>query len=153
MDQIDKKILHLLQADSNLQISEIADRVGISTSPCWRRIRKLEEAGVIQARVALLDKEKLNLGLTAVISIKTQKHDLAWLEEFASVVNAMPEAIDFYRMTGETDYVIRMVVPDMKAYDQVYKRLISAIDVFDVSASFVMEEIKSTTALPLDYVD
>ena len=151
MDQIDKKILHLLQADSNLQISEIADQVGMSTSPCWRRIRKLEEEGVIQSRVALLNKEKLNLGLTAVISIKTQKHDLDWLEKFAKVVNAMPEAVDFYRMTGETDYVIRMVVPDMKAYDEAYKRLISAIDVFDVSASFVMEEIKSTTALPLDY--
>ena len=151
MDQIDKKILHLLQADSNLQISEIADQVGMSTSPCWRRIRTLEDEGVIQSRVALLNKEKLNLGLTAVISIKTQKHDLDWLEKFAKVVNAMPEAVDFYRMTGETDYVIRMVVPDMKAYDEAYKRLISAIDVFDVSASFVMEEIKSTTALPLDY--
>lgn len=151
MDKIDKKILQLLQSDSDLQISDIADKVGLSTSPCWRRIRKLEEAGVIRARVALLDKEKLNLGLTAVISIKTQKHDLNWLEKFARAVNAMPEAVDFYRMTGETDYVIRMVVPDMKSYDQAYKRLISQIDVFDVSASFVMEEIKSTTALPLDY--
>jgi Lrp/AsnC family transcriptional regulator len=136
MDRIDKKILHLLQTDAGLQIAEIAQQVGISTSPCWRRIRKLEEQGVIRARVMLLDKAKLNLGLTALIRIKTQH---------------MPEVVDFYRMTGETDYVIRMVVPDMKAYDLAYKRLISRVEIFDVSASFVMEEIKSTTALPLDY--
>jgi Lrp/AsnC family transcriptional regulator len=151
MDRIDKKILHLLQTDAGLQIAEIAQQVGISTSPCWRRIRKLEEQGVIRARVMLLDKAKLNLGLTALIRIKTQQHDVKWLEKFAEAVVAMPEVVDFYRMTGETDYVIRMVVPDMKAYDLAYKRLISRVEIFDVSASFVMEEIKSTTALPLDY--
>jgi Lrp/AsnC family transcriptional regulator len=153
MDEIDKKILQLLQSDAELQISEIGERAGISASACWRRIKLLEEAGVIRGRVALLDREKINLGLVAMVAIRTNRHDRQWLSAFAKAVNTMPEVVDFYRMSGDIDYLIKIVVPDMKSYDAAYKRLISAVEIFDVSASFVMEEIKSTTKLPLDYVD
>lgn len=152
MDDIDKKILGILQEDTTLPVAEIARRVGLSTTPCWRRIQKLEEASVIRARVALLDSEKLNAGVTVFVSIKTDKHDANWYQTFSRVVRAFPEVVEFYRMSGDIDYLLRVVVPDIQAYDRFYQRLIAQVELYDVSSSFSMEQIKYTTALPLDYV-
>lgn len=152
MDHIDKKILTLLQEDATLSIAEIAERVGLSTTPCWRRIQKLEEAGVIDKRVTLLDPEKLNVGVTVFVSIRTSQHNIEWLEAFAAAVAKIPEVVEFYRMSGDIDYLLRVVVPDIAGYDAVYKKLIKAADLSDVSSSFAMERIKYTTALPLSYV-
>ena len=152
MDAIDRKILTLLQRDCTLPVAEVAERVGLSASPCWRRIQNLEAAGVIARRVALLDRQKLNLGVVVFVRIKTQDHSQGWLEAFAATVEAIDEVVEFYRMTGDTDYLLRLVVPSIDAYDAVYKRLIGIPGLADVSASFAMEEIKHTTALPLDYV-
>lgn len=151
MDDIDKKILGILQEDTTLPVAEIAKRVGLSTTPCWRRIQKLEDAGVIRARVALLDAEKLNAGVTVFVSIKTDKHDAAWYRTFSQVVKEFPEVVEFYRMSGDIDYLLRVVVPDIGAYDEFYQRLIAKVELYDVSSSFSMEQIKYTTALPLDY--
>ena len=151
MDDIDKKILGILQEDTTLPVAEIARRVGLSTTPCWRRIQKLEEAGVIRARVALLDAEKLNAGVTVFVSIKTDKHDANWYRTFSQVVREFPEVVEFYRMSGDIDYLLRVVVPDIGAYDRFYQRLIAKVELYDVSSSFSMEQIKYTTALPLDY--
>ena len=152
MDRIDSAILVLLQDNAELSIQEIADRVGLSSTPCWRRIQKLEEAGVIRKRVALLDAQKLNLGVTVFVAVRTNQHNQAWWERFKSAVVAIPEVVEFYRMSGEVDYLLRVVVPDIAAYDEVYKRLIEAVDLYDVSSSFAMEQIKYTTALPLELV-
>lgn len=151
MDVIDKKILDILQVDTTLAVAEIAQKVGLSTTPCWRRIQKLEAAGVIRSRVALLDAEKLNAGVTVFVSIKTDKHDAAWYQGFSRAVNAFPEVVEFYRMSGDIDYLLRVVVPDIGAYDRFYQRLIEQVELYDVSSSFSMEQIKYTTALPLDY--
>ena len=151
MDEIDRKILSYLQADSSLPVGEIAKRVGLSATPCWRRIRNLEEAGIIQGRVALLNPEKLNLGVTVFVGVKTSQHNYEWLERFAKAVADIDEVVEFYRMSGDIDYMLRVVVPDIAGYDAVYKRLIQTADLSDVSSSFAMERIKYTTALPLDY--
>ena len=151
MDRIDKKILDFLQTDATLPVGDIAARVGLSATPCWRRIRNLEKAGIIQRRVALLDPEKLNLGITVFVALKTSQHNYEWLENFADAVSGIDEVVEFYRMSGDTDYLLRIVVPDIAGYDAVYKRLIQAADLSDVSSSFAMERIKYTTALPLDY--
>ncbi|MGE0719838.1 MAG: Lrp/AsnC family transcriptional regulator [Alphaproteobacteria bacterium] len=151
MDEIDMKILALLQEDCALSNAEIAERVGLSATPCWRRIRALEEAGVIRGRVALLDRDKLGVGVTVFVSVRTNQHNPEWLARFAAAVERIPEVVEFYRMAGEVDYLLRIVVPDIAAYDGVYKRLIAAIDLYDVSSAFAMEEIKWTTALPLAY--
>ncbi len=153
MDDFDTKILGLLQQDATLPVAEIAEKVGLSTTPCWRRIHKLEAAGVIRARVALLDGAMLNAGVTVFVAVRTSRHDRDWLEQFAAVVSALPEVVEFYRMSGEIDYLLRVVVPDIAAYDGVYKRLIERIALADVSSSFAMEQIKYTTALPLDYAE
>lgn len=152
MDGIDRKILTLLQRNCALSVAEVAERVGLSASPCWRRIQNLEAAGVIARRVALLDRQKLNLGVVVFVRIKTQDHSQNWLEGFAAAVEKIDEVVEFYRMTGEIDYLLRIVVPDIDAYDAVYKRLIGIPGLADVSASFAMEEIKHTTALPLNYL-
>ncbi|MFQ5468188.1 MAG: Lrp/AsnC family transcriptional regulator [Kiloniellaceae bacterium] len=151
MDRIDLKILDCLQRDATLPVAEIAERVGLSTSPCWRRIRALEEAGVIRARVALLDAHKLNVGVTAFVRLRAARHDHDWLEGFAKAVAGMPEVVEFYRMSGDIDYLLRIVVSDIADYDAVYKRLIKAAAFADVSSSFALEEIKYTTALPLGH--
>lgn len=151
MDAIDRKILTFLQEDATLSVGDIAERVGLSATPCWRRIRNLEDAGIIQNRVALLNPEKLNLGVTVFVGVKTSQHNYEWLEKFAKAVENIDEIVEFYRMSGETDYLLRVVVPDIAGYDAVYKRLIQAVDLTDVSSSFAMERIKFTTALPLDY--
>ncbi len=151
MDRFDRHILEILQDDATLSVAEIAHRVSLSTTPCWRRIRKLEENGVITRRVALLDRVALNVGVTVFVAIKTNQHAVDWLERFARTVGEIPEVVEFYRMSGETDYLIKIVVPDIETYDEVYKRLISAIEIYDVSSSFAMEQIKYTTALPVTY--
>ena len=151
MDRLDRRILACLQANSTLSIAEIAERVGLSATPCWRRIQNLENAGVIRGRVALLDPEKLNVGVTVFVRVKTREHSYEWLESFAAAVAGIDEVVEFYRMSGEIDYLLRVVVPDIAAYDAVYKRLISKASFADVSSSFAMEQIKYTTALPLDY--
>ena len=153
MDRIDRKILAELQEDATLPVAEIAERVGLSTTPCWRRIQNLEKSGVIRRRVALLDAKQLNLGVTVFARIKTQQHSLDWLERFAAAVAGIDEVVEFYRLSGDIDYLLRIVVPDIESYDAVYKRLIAAADLADVSSSFAMEQIKFTTALPLHYAE
>ena len=151
MDGIDRKILALLQCDATPSVAEIADRVGLSTTPCWRRIQNLEKRGVIRARVALLDPRALNVGVTVFARVKTSQHNIDWLKDFAQAVARIDEVVEFYRMSGDIDYLLKIVVPDIERYDAVYKRLIAAADFADVSSSFAMEEIKFTTELPLDY--
>jgi Lrp/AsnC family transcriptional regulator len=151
MDDLDRRILSILQEDATLPVATVAERVGLSPTPCWRRIQKLEEAGVIRARVAVLDPAKLNVGVTVFVSVRTNQHDLAWLEKFAQAVRDFPEVVEFYRMSGDVDYLLRIVVPDIAAYDAVYKRLIARVALSDVSSAFAMETIKYTTALPLGY--
>ncbi len=151
MDTIDRNILRCLQEDATVPVAEIAERVGLSTTPCWRRIQNLEKAGVIRKRVALLDPEKLNLGVTVFCRLRTSQHNYDWLEGFAKAVAGIDEVVEFYRVSGEIDYLLRIVVPDIAGYDAVYKRLIRAADLADVSSSFAMETIKYTTALPVRY--
>jgi Lrp/AsnC family transcriptional regulator len=151
MDRIDKRILELLQADVNLSTADIADQVGLSTTPCWRRIQKLESDGVISNRVALLNRDKLNLGVDVFVAVKTNQHNWEWLEQFSATVSEFSEVVEFYRMAGESDYLLRVVVPDIPAFDAFYKKLVQTTELADVSSSFAMEQIKYTTALPLDY--
>ncbi|MFP6742506.1 MAG: Lrp/AsnC family transcriptional regulator [Alphaproteobacteria bacterium] len=153
MDNIDRNILAQLQADSTIGVADLAERVGLSTTPCWRRIQNLEKAGVIRARVALLDAKALNVGVTVFVRLRTSQHSYDWLESFAAKVAAIDEVIEFYRMSGDVDYLLKIVVPDIASYDDVYKRLIKSAEFSDVNSAFAMEEIKYTTALPLDYVD
>jgi Lrp/AsnC family transcriptional regulator len=151
MDKLDKRILDLLQKDGSLTAAEIAERVGLSKVPCWRRIQRMQEAGVIRQTVALLDAKSLNVGTTVFVMMKTANHSAAWFERFQKAVRDVPEITEIYRMSGDVDYLMRIVVPDIEAYDVVYKKLIASIDLLDVSASFALETIKSTTALPLHY--
>src|ERR1700741_4176585 len=150
MDPIDRKILSLLQTNAGLSIAEIAAKVGLSQTPCWKRIQKMEQAGVIKARVALLDAKRLNLGLTVFVIIRTNQHDDVWLQKFARAVKEMNEITAIWRMAGDIDYLLRVVVKDMDAYDAFYKRLIKRVALSDVSSAFVMEEIKYSPLLPLD---
>lgn len=147
----DRAILRLLQENARRPIAEIAEAVHLSPAPCWRRIQKLKESGVIKKEVALCDPARLNVGVTVFVAIRTNQHSLAWLDRFAKGVAEVPEVIEFYRMSGEVDYLLRVVVPDIDSYDAVYKRLIQISELSDVSSSFAMEQIKYTTALPLDY--
>jgi Lrp/AsnC family transcriptional regulator len=151
LDEMDVKILKLLQQDCTRSVADIGKQVGLSTTPCWRRIQKLEEAGVIQRRVAILDAPRVNAGVTVFVSIKTDQHSLAWLEKFHTAVIDFPEVVEFYRMSGEVDYLLRVVVPDIAAYDRFYKKLIARIEISKVSSAFAMEQIKYTTALPLSF--
>ncbi len=153
MDRIDRKILAGLQQDASRSVAEIAEQAGLSTTPCWRRIQKLEKDGVIRRRVALLDAAKLNCGVTVFVHLRTSQHNYDWLEKFSKAVERMEEVVEFYRMSGDIDYLLRVVVPDIASYDAVYKRLIKAADFAGVSSSFALEEIKNTTALPLGYAD
>ncbi|HEY0918206.1 Lrp/AsnC family transcriptional regulator [Devosia sp.] len=151
MDKIDRKILSLLQKDATTPVAEIGRKVGLSTTPCWRRIQKMEEDGVIRARVAVLDPVKVNAGVTVFVSVRTNEHNDAWMRKFSSVVEDLNEVVEFYRMSGDVDYLLRVVVPDIAAYDAFYKKLISKIALSDVSSSFAMGQIKYTTALPLEF--
>jgi len=151
MDDTDKRILTLLQRDCAMSLNEISDRVNLSRNACWNRIRQLEAQSVITRRVALLDREQLNLDLTVFIAVRTNQHSAEWLANFRAAVRELPEITAIYRTTGETDYLLQAVVPNMKAYDALYQRIIDKVELTDVSSSFVMEEIKRTTELPLGY--
>ncbi len=151
LDEMDIKILRLLQEDCTRPVADMGRDVGLSTTPCWRRIQKLEEAGVITRRVALLDAALVNVGVTAFVQIKTDQHNLEWLERFRSAVQDLPEVVEAYRMSGDIDYMLRVVVPDIAAYDAFYKRLIGKLEIAKVSSAFAMEQMKYTTALPLQY--
>ncbi len=150
-DAIDRQLLAELQDDAAGSLEDLGQRVGLSRNACWNRIRRMEEQGVIRRRVALVDPDKINLGLSVVILIRTNEHDPDWLETFAREMRTIPEIQSVYRMTGDLDYLVRARVPNVAAYDQLYQRLIRKVRLADVSASFVMQEIKETTALPLDY--
>lgn len=150
-DDMDVKILQLLQEDCTRSVADVGKAVGLSTTPCWRRIQKLEERGVIARRVAILDAQKVCAGVTVFVSIKTDQHALGWLEKFHDAVAAFPEVVEFYRMSGDVDYLLRVVVPDIAAYDDFYKKLISRIDISKVSSAFAMEQIKYTTEMPLEF--
>ena len=141
------------QRDASISIEDLAEKIHLSRNACWRRVKQLEERGIIRSRVVLVDQAKINLGLTAFIAIRTSQHDAKWLDRFRAAVRDIPEIIGVYRTTGETDYMLQAVVPDIAGYDRLYKRLIAKIPLTDVSSSFVMEKIKETTVLPLDYAD
>ena len=149
IDTTDRKILTQLQRHADIGLDALGERIGLSRNACWRRIKALEAAGVIRSRVALLDAEALDLGLTVIIQIRTDRHDPDWSAKFARATRAMPEILGAYRMTGDLDYLIRARVRDVADYDRLYQRLIAQVPLSDVSASFVMEEIKETTELPL----
>lgn len=151
-DRFDRQILHQLQVRCDLPVATLAERIGLSTNACWRRIKRLEDSGVIKARVALLDEAALGLKITVFVAVKTNEHNDAWLTRFAAGVNAIPEIVEFYRMSGETDYLLKIVVRDIEDYDRVYKKLIAVAPLHDVSSMFAMERIKVSTALPLEGV-
>jgi Lrp/AsnC family transcriptional regulator len=152
MDRLDHKILELLQKDASLPAAEVAEKVGLSKAPCWRRIQRLHDAGVIRRIVAVLDPKAVNVGTTVFVTVKAASHSQAWFDRFARAVRDIPEIVELYRLSGNVDYLMRVVVPGIDAYDEVYKKLIANCDFLDVSASFSLETIKSTTALPLTYV-
>ena len=149
MDDADRKILALLQENAALSLAEISEQVGLSSTPCWKRIQKLEKEGVIRKRVALLDGHKVGVGITVFVSIRTSTHSPDWLTKFADSVATMPEVVEAYRMSGDVDYMLRVVVSDIAAYDSFYKRLIATVPLTDVTSRFAMETIKYTTALPV----
>jgi Lrp/AsnC family transcriptional regulator len=151
MDATDRKLLDILQRDAGLSLDELSERVALSRNACWRRVKRLEDDGIIKGRVTLLDASRINVGLTAFIALRTTEHSAKWLDQFSKAVRDIPEIVGVYRMTGDVDYLLQAVIPDVAAYDRLYKRLIGKITLADVSSSFVMEEIKATTVLPLDY--
>jgi len=153
LDATDRELLRLLQQDAEMPMAKLAEAVNLSPTPCWRRVQRLKDEGVITKQVMLLDPRKLNLGVTVFVAVRTNHHSQAWFEKFHAAVKEIPEVVEFYRMSGDVDYLLRVVVPSIGAYDLVYKRLIRSSDLFDVSSSFAMEEIKFTTALPLTYAD
>ena len=149
MDSYDRHILELLQADAALSVGELAERIALSKTACWRRVQKLEREGVIRGRVTLLEPASVKLGLTVYVVVRTNQHNDTWAQRFRDVIADIPEVLEAYRMSGDLDYLLKAVVSDMDGYDRLYKKLIRA-DLFDVSSSFVMETLKQTTALPLD---
>ena len=151
IDATDRKLLRLLQQDAEQPLNQLAAAVNLSPTPCWRRIQRLKEAGIITRQVVLLDPRKVNLPVTVFVSVKTNEHNDAWMRKFSGVIDEFPEVVEFYRMSGEVDYLMRVVVPDIGAYDAFYKKLISKINLTDVSSAFAMGQIKYTTALPLDF--
>ena len=153
LDAIDRKLLEMLQLDCDIPVAELAAAVQLSTTPCWRRVQRMKDAGVITGNVALVDPKSVNVGVTVFVNIKTSQHSQAWFDRFHATVESIPEVVEFYRMSGDIDYLLRIVVPDIGAYDGVYKRLIAGTQLFDVSSSFAMEQLKFTTALPLRYAD
>ncbi|KZD07409.1 Lrp/AsnC family transcriptional regulator [Oceanibaculum pacificum] len=146
MDRIDRKILVALQENANISVAELADRVGLSQTPCWKRVQRLEASEIILKRVALVAPEKIGLGLTIFVEVETANHSNDWLRSFAETVSAMPEVMEFYRMAGDVDYMLRVVVPDMAGYNDFYTRLIASVPLKKVTARFAMEKLKFTTA-------
>ncbi len=151
MDKIDLEILSLLQKDSSIALADLAQAVHLSVTPCWRRVQKLQEDGVIRQQVTLCDPVKLNLGLTVMVALKAARHNEKWMQGFIAGVGSIPEIVEIFRMSGDLDYLLKVHVPDMAGFDLVYKKLVKVADLQDVSSSFVMEVIKNTTALPLHY--
>ncbi|MDO8692547.1 MAG: Lrp/AsnC family transcriptional regulator [Sheuella sp.] len=151
MDKKDREILRLLQNDASISINELAAAVNLTPTPCWRRVQKLQSDGVIQKQVAICSATKLNLGLTTFVTIRTSQHSEEWMKKFVDGATAIPEIVEIYRLSGDADYLLKIVVPDISSYDSVYKRLIRSVELLDVSSAFAMETIKCTTALPLDY--
>ncbi|MBB6123699.1 Lrp/AsnC family transcriptional regulator [Sphingobium subterraneum] len=149
LDAFDRKILTILQNDATLSVSEIAERVGLSQTPCWKRIKRLEQEGVIDRRVAILNPERLGLHVTVIVAVRTSHHSDEWLQTFADGVSQIPEVVEFYRMSGDVDYLLKVVARDIADYDRIYRKLTKVAPLHDVSSSFAMQEIKSTTALPL----
>lgn len=150
MDATDKKILQLLQTDASLSVKQIAAQIPLSVTPCWKRIQRLEAEGFIRSRVALLDAGKINAAVTVFVAIKTGQHTREWIERFHQVVNELPEVMEAYRMSGEVDYLLRVAVDSIGAYDRFYKTLIDRIKLSNVTSSFAMEQMKYTTALPIN---
>ena len=148
-DTHDLAILAVLQDDANLPVAQIAERVHLSQNACWRRIKRLEEDGFILKRVALLNPMKLRAGVTVFVSIKAAEHSDEWVEALTAAVRRLPEVVEFHRRSGDTDYLLKLLVEDIAAYDRVYRRLIKAVRLSDVSSAFAMEELKYTTAIPL----
>ena len=153
MDRIDKKILALLQDDASATIGELSQKVGLSSTPMWKRLKRMEEQGIIRKKVALINQQTVGLKLTGFVAIRTSDHSDEWLEKFNQVVADIPEIIEVYRMAGEVDYLLKVVAPDMEGYDKVYRKLINKVELSDVSASFSMEVVKETTVLPLEYAN
>jgi Lrp/AsnC family transcriptional regulator len=151
MDTIDRKLLALLQDDADRPLSELADAVSLTATPCWKRVQRLQRDGVIRKKVVLCEPAKLNLGLTAFVAVRTLQHNEQWLRKFAAAVQAIPEIVEAYRMSGDIDYMLRIVVPDIAGYDAVYRKLIRSVELSDVSSSFAMERLKYSTALPVDF--
>lgn len=149
MDAIDRKLVELLQVDATLPIAELASRVNLSQTPCWKRVQRLKEEGVIRAQVALCDARKLGVGTMVFVAVRTNQHTEEWVKQFVQFVRDMPEVVEAYRMSGETDYLLRIAVADIDDFDRVYKQLIRAVPLLDVSSSFAMEQIKYSTALPI----
>ena len=149
MDAIDKKLLELLQTDLSIPIAELAMRVNLSQTPCWKRVQRLKDSGVIRAQVALCDAAKLGVGTTVFVSIRTNQHTAAWAQQFLAQVTRIPEVVEVYRMSGEIDYLLRVVVSDIGDYDRMYKELIRGVSLSDVGSNFAMEQIKYSTALPI----
>lgn len=149
LDSIDRRILALLQEDATIAIAAISERVGLSPTPCWKRIKRLEREGVIERRVAVLNRERLGLGVVVIVAVRTAHHTDEWLQTFSEGVARVPEVVEFYRMSGEIDYLLKIVARDIADYDRIYRKLTKVAPLNDVSSSFAMQEIKSTTALPL----
>ena len=149
MDSIDRKILAIVQQDASLPVADIAARVNLSPTPCWRRLQKLEEAGVIERRVALVDPQALGLDVTVFVEIESPDHSKHWLDGFAAVVSEMPEVMEVYRMAGDVDYLLKITVPNMASYDEFYQRLIATVALKNVTSRFAMERVKFTTAYPV----
>ncbi len=152
MDPTDRKILDILQADASVPIATIAETIGMSTAPCWRRIRRLEDDGVITRRVALLNRRKVNVPMTVFVSVKAPRHAAEWLQAFRRLIADEPEIVEAWRLTGDADYLLRIVVPDIETYDLVYQRMISRLEFSDISSAIAMEEMKYTTAVPTKYI-
>ncbi len=148
LDKLDRDILRLITADASLSLAEIAERVGLTSTPCWKRIRRMEQEGIIQRRVAILDANKVGLPVSVFVAVETADHSSDWLDRFAAVIARMPEIVDAWRMSGDVDYLLHVVVPDIASYDQFYRRLIAAVPLRNVSSRFSMERMKAA-ALPI----
>ena len=152
MDHIDKKILSLLQTNADIPVAELSKKVNLSSTPCWLRINKLYKKGYIKKKVAVIDRNKINLSTVAFVQIRTSQHNMAWSKKFIDGVKEMDEVVEFYRLSGTTDYLLKVLVPSIGKFDEFYKKLTDKIDLSDVTTSFAMEEIKQTSNLPLNYI-
>jgi Lrp/AsnC family transcriptional regulator len=153
LDRLDLRLLRKVQQDASLSLAQLSEEVGLSSNACWKRIKRLEDEGYIRSRVALVDRAKLGLGTTAFVMVRTDQHDDSWAAEFAKAVSAVPEVVEFYRMAGETDYVLKIICAGIEDYDRIYKKLIRSVRLSDVSALFAMEQIKYTTEVPVECVE